>query len=361
MMPLRFPVTEHPSKKVFVSPLHWGLGHASRCVPIIRHLQKNGFEVLAGANNHQKELLECEIPDLSFYEVPELEVRLGISATGTMGQLLKQALRIPLIIREEQSWIKKFVATHQPDLIISDNRYGFYHPDVRSILITHQLNLQGLPFSFSGRSILYHLFKRFDEIWVPDFENRDISLAGNLSANPYHHLKVKYIGPISRFEQEIHGGKKSHVLFVISGPEPQRSIFEEMARKVASRLDQKSVIVRGTGEKARHVKKDNLEILDLAAGPTLQQLFSDAAIVVCRPGYSTIMDLMAFRVPAIFIPTRGQSEQEYLANYLNRKMGFMSLPGDVKTTDLESIIRQHIQRPIEILREPTTKGFEWLI
>lgn len=334
-----------PSEKspILFSPLHWGLGHTSRCVPLIQFLIDHKQKVMVGVNSPYQEWLDSEIEGLASCRVPELNIKLGKSRFDTLGKLWIQAIQLPRIIREENLWSKDFVNIHKPKLILSDNRYGLHHPEVKSVLLTHQLNLPGLPLKAS-RMILSRLLKPFNEIWIPDFENPELSLAGRLSENHFGHLNIKYIGPVSRFSCKSEPGKNAHILFLISGPEPQRSIFENLALNTAQKLEQPCIIVRGTNRPPSYPFRipDNIAIYHLADSKLLQSLISDASVVICRPGYSTIMDLMAFCTPAIVLATPGQLEQEYLARHLSGRHGFFCAKQKAGAESLSKVVSEII-------------------
>jgi len=332
-------VTEIKNKKIFFSPLHWGLGHATRSIPIIKHLLNQHFEVITGLNSPLKEIFETEFPGLTNHKVPKLNVTFGKTRSGTLTKLIIQGISLPRIINEENAWITSFVKENKPDLIISDNRYGFYHKDVKSILITHQLQTPGFGLGGLSAIILKNLIKPFDEIWVPDYEDRKLCLAGAISQNTFKNLNIKYIGPLSRFDQQVNPQEKSHILFLISGPEPQRSSFENLAIKTSEMLKERSVIIRGTYLPGTYTNSEKIRFYDLAHRELLQTLIAKAKLIICRPGYSTVMDLMSFNTPALFIASRGQTEQEYLARYLHDKYGFFSLNAGVNAQQLSKIIQ----------------------
>ena len=119
------------------------------------------------------------------------------------------------------------------------------------------------------------------------------------------------------------------LLVLLSGPEPQRTSFEQLIIQQLNPLPLTSVLVRGTpGEGPETESKGNLHIFSHLLGEQLLQLMIRAKIVVCRSGYSTIMDLVTVGKKAILVPTPGQTEQEYLANYLLKKKIYFSMAQD---------------------------------
>jgi hypothetical protein len=352
---------ELSSGRIFFAPLHWGLGHVSRCVPLIRHAAEKKFKITVGVHDPQKTFLQGEIPGIETINVPALEVRFGQSRIGTMARLFSQGIRLPGLVKEEEKWLKEYLLHEPQDLIVSDNRYGMHDRHTRSVIITHQLKLQGLPFEHWSKKLIRKLLLPFDEVWIPDFENRRESLAGVLSENEHHELNIRYIGPLSRFANHRQSYSNSHLLFLISGPEPQRSMFERLAVETALRLKEKSVIVRGCMPSSIHKPIDNITFYDMASGKELEPLLASASVNICRSGYSSIMDLLAFRAPAILIPTPGQTEQEYLSKFLNGKHGFTGVPSNISPEQLSKILKDQIKNNASSQRSVQLNQIQHLI
>lgn len=311
---------------VLVCPLNWGIGHAARCVPVIRELRKKGSNVIIGADELPLEFLKQEFPDLPFCRFPGFSP--SYPAKGNM--LFKLLTQIPAfitgIIREHQ-FIKKLVKDHAVDLIISDNRYGAWHKKVKSILIIHQIMIKTPRWLSFSEPFFYlvnrKLINRFDECWIPDLPGED-NLSGDLSHKFPSPRNADYIGLLSRFEpSSITSITKPSILALISGPEPQRSIFEEILLKQLSRSNMPAIILSGKpGSSDETYIQGNLTLIPHLPTRELQDLLYSASAVICRPGYSTIMDLAATGVKALLIPTPGQTEQEYLAAYHEQRGQF---------------------------------------
>jgi len=309
--------------QVLISPLDWGLGHATRCVPIIKRLNAHGLTVILAGSGPQMTLLRDEFPGLEMVEIPGYGIRYSSKKGGLVRGLIFRVPRILRQIRRENVWLKNFCRNRKIDAIISDNRYGFYHKKIFSVFITHQLFIQTGMRSGVNRILMrlnYFFIQRFSECWVPDFRDT-ASLAGLLSHPPrLPGIPVKYVGILSRFHPD---GKEvsNPLLILISGPEPQRTELENKIFEGLSIYKGRAVVVRGLPDMKEKKTISNAEIIiynHLASG-ALNEWMNCSAIVISRSGYSTIMDLARLRRKALLIPTPGQPEQEYLAKELERK------------------------------------------
>ena len=215
-------------KRVLIAPLDWGLGHATRCIPIVRQLQARGLQVFLAGEGAVQSLLQAEFPELPFLHLEGYRVQYGSNATTTMWQLLRQIPQIKAAIRNEKAWLSQMLMRYRFDAVISDNRYGLYHPGTYAVLLTHQLRIQA-PTEGAAHLLQwmhYRYIQKFSACWVPDVPGTP-SLAGALShPGSMPRLPVQYIGPISRFipssTQQVSSGP---LLLLLSGPEPQRSIY----------------------------------------------------------------------------------------------------------------------------------------
>ena len=310
-------------KHILVAVLDWGLGHATRCIPIINYLLANHCNVSIAGNGSSLELLKLEFPQLTFHQLSSYNVTYPNKGFFFL-HLLLQSPRIIKAICIERKQIEKLVRENNINAIISDNRYGCYSKKVPSVIITHQLNIQ-LPGSLSWSKFMVdyisnHLIKKFDTCWVPDFPS---GFTGLLSAT--RKLKVKFIGMLSRFQSNDIVQDGNLVVGLVSGPEPQREIFEKLLIQEFRKLNQPCLIVRGLPNAIPKETKDgNISIMTHAPALELEFLISKAGFIISRSGYTTIMDLQAIgKKHVIFIPTPGQTEQEYLAGEIEkRKIAF---------------------------------------
>ncbi|MCK5824797.1 MAG: glycosyltransferase [Ichthyobacteriaceae bacterium] len=305
------------NKTILVAPLNWGLGHATRCIPVIKKLVNENNNVIIASDGDAFELLKKEFPYLPFLKLPSYNISY-IENKSLVWHLLKMSPKIHNAIKKENDVIKTFVKDNHVDLIISDNRMGVYHNDIFSVYITHQTNIKLTKFSVIANKVHHHFMKKFNEIWIPDYD-QDQSLAGVLS-NFKSGQARKYIGPLSRFNFNRNITERNNILVILSGPEPQRSYLEEIIKTQLIKTNIKATIVLGKVQTEQtKVVKNNVTIYNYMTSKILEREIQEAKIIIARSGYSTIMDLFALRKKAILIPTPGQPEQLYLAHYLKQR------------------------------------------
>ena len=307
--------------KVLVAPLDWGLGHTTRCIPIIYNLLEKGVEVILAGNATQQKVLSAEFPECTFLDLPGYNIKYGKNRGSFVFKMLQQVPKMLLSIWNEHYWLKHVVNRYQIDGIISDNRFGLFHKSIPTVFITHQLNIQTGAGQLADRAIQkmnYYWISKFRSCWIPDYEG-DKNLAGVLS-HPAKTPKVlcSYIGALSRLSIGDQSNDKEPVLlFVLSGPEPQRSIFEDLVFEQLKHFEGEAIVVRGLPcSKRRVAPRNNVLIYDHLSKKELEPLIRKAQVVICRSGYSSVMDINAIRAKAILVPTPGQTEQEFLGAFL---------------------------------------------
>jgi uncharacterized protein (TIGR00661 family) len=316
--------------RILVAPLDWGLGHTTRCIPIIRKLINDGNEVFLAGEGSQETILRTEFPDLPFLQLPGYRIRYGRTAAGLTLQMIRQVKKIRTSIKAENEWLQKNAEEYQFDAVVSDNRYGLYHEQLNCIFMTHQLHIKTGLGNWSERIIQnrnYHYINRFKCCWVPDQENAN-NLAGELShPKKLPAVPVHYIGPVSRFKINNTEKTKDHLVILLSGPEPQRSILEEIMLPQLYDYNGTVTMVRGLpGSLTIIPSTEKLTIYNHLPASALNDELAKASLVIARSGYSTVMDLYCLNKKAILIPTPGQAEQQYLADYLSNKKLFTSVP-----------------------------------
>jgi uncharacterized protein (TIGR00661 family) len=321
-------------KKVLIAPLNWGLGHATRCIPIIRALEKIGTDIIVAGDYPSLSVIENEFPNIPCIRLisPCPTYNSGKSSIFYLVNYLPGFL---FSIIKEHRWLKKNAEKHRFDLIISDNRYGMYHHRIKSVFMGHQINLM-LPeairftqkfFSWINRSAI----RRFDLCWIPDYEDSSQSLAGMLSRVKDNNGFYKYIGPLSRFTgMKIPNKKITYkIACILSGPEPQRTILEKIILAQLGKIsDCRCIIIRGlpnSDEKLLSLP-DHISYLNHASTEQMFHVIAASEVIISRTGYTSVMDLVTLNKPAILIPTPGQPEQEYLAEYLEAKNRFVIYP-----------------------------------
>ncbi|MGZ3866630.1 MAG: glycosyltransferase [Bacteroidia bacterium] len=313
------------NKRVLVCPLDWGLGHTSRCVPIIKALQAAGNTVIIGCNAFQKGFLTNEITNVEFVDLFGYEVKYSEKSPLWLS-LLFQFGRLRSVIKKEHEWLKTFLNKNKVDVVVSDNRFGLYSDKVETVFLTHQVFIKAPFLGWYINRINRCYIKKFRIVWIADNNQEKGSLAGKLSHGAHFHPKVKYIGPLSRFtKKEAVSEKTIDVLLVLSGVEPQRTILEEKSVLALQNSNLKVCVVRGTSENTKVSYPANFIVKNIVQTSGLESLFLSAKKIICRSGYSSLMDLHALDLKAVLIPTPGQTEQEYLAKYWKENFGFATL------------------------------------
>lgn len=320
--------------KVLVCPLDWGIGHATRCVPVINKYLEFGDEVIIAADGRPFEFLKIEFPQCRFIRLKGAT----ITYPKRKGFLIKFFARSPFLLwsyfRERRD-IRKIIRSENPSIIVSDNRYGLWDQQVYSIILTHQLNIifpQSIHF-LSGflNGIINRQIEKFDECWIPDFELHN-GLAGKLSHPAKLPVNAHYVGILSRFSDP--SGKRNVInscdydIFVaLSGPETQRTKLEEIIFSQLINSGLSGIIVRGLTELTEDWNlTDKIRVFSHLGTAKMKEFILRSHIVICRSGYSSLMDMATLGKIAILIPTPGQTEQEYLARYHLEKKIYFSMP-----------------------------------
>lgn len=303
-------------RKVLVAPLNWGLGHATRCIPIIRALSENGFTPIVASDGDALTLLKKEFSGLTFYELPGYNIRYSTGSNQAFSILL-QSIKVINAINAEQKTVAKIHKKEKLSGIISDNRFGVRLAEIPSVYMTHQINvLSGATTDISSK-LHQQIIKKFDVCWVPDYRSK-FKLSGRLSKTDRSSLNIKFIGALSRFNEKKLP-KKYKVLIILSGPEPQRSLLEDKLLVAFKDYDEKVFLVRGVfSGKNIFTSNNSVEIVDHLLSSGLEDAINSSEVVLSRSGYSTILDLAKLHKKAFFIPTPGQFEQEYLAKHLQQ-------------------------------------------
>jgi len=295
------------------------LGHASRCIPIIHALVKLNFEPILASDGDALLFLQKEFPLLKSYTLPSYNIKYSKSGKNLKFKLFLSVPSIFLAVKKEQKYISQLIEKEKIKGIISDNRFGVFSKKIPSVYLTHQLRVLSGKTTKLTSLIHQKIIKKFDECWVPDFKNKP-NLSGDLG-----HLKVvgfnlKYIGVLSRVKFKP-TKTKYDLLVLLSGPEPQRTLLEIKLLKELNNYQGNTLFVRGTLSIESSIKTSNknIKIVNYLLTEALEKAMNQSEMVICRSGYSTIMDLSALGKKAYFIPTSGQYEQEYLAKKLQKE------------------------------------------
>ena len=321
-------------QRILIAPLDWGLGHASRCIPIIYRLNDLGAEVYIAAQGEGEALLKKYFPTAKFIALPGFKATHPSNGNMTWHLFKRLPSLIASVIREH-FLLKQLIEQYGLNGVVSDNRFGLWSIRVPSVFITHQINIKAPVVEKLINRLNHWFIGHFDYCWIPDIEDRP-SLSEELG-HPLPYLgwvrerKQKkvgfvYIGWLSRFNlqkasnqikvQMQHGefdliiqagsiDKTIDLLGIVSGPEPQRTAFELYLQKEAKQAVQNNLSVKIFGGKPSQIQPSD-------------EVFGDAVHhaqkIIARPGYTTLMDILCLQTKARmeWIPTRGQPEQEYL-------------------------------------------------
>ncbi len=319
---MRLPNTSN--KTVLISVLDWGFGHVTRCIPIIQSLiQSNNIIVFAG-NEKQISFIEKEFPTIKTEYLEGYNIELS-SKQNTYFQIIGQVFKITRAIKSENAFVKNMISKYSIDLILSDNRYGFRHSAVKSIFISHQLNLYLPTFSDSVNKMLSKMINQFNEVWIADDEV--INLAGQLSNPLYLEIPHKYLGLLSRFKMNKTSIKYDY-LIIVSGPNPENSLFlADIETLVCNSVLKFAIVstVQSTSE------LNEVDYFYNSTTMELNALLNSSGVVISKSGYTTLMELSVLNKKAILIPTKGQFEQEYLARYIeNDSFRFIKNSAEIK-------------------------------
>ena len=313
--------------KILVAPLNWGLGHASRCVPLVLRFLNEGHEVILGGDGESLTLLRKHFPQLRYVYLAPLHLRYSKSKR----QVLAMIKALPSIIAwslKDHTILQSVLQEEHIDRVVSDNRFGLFNKRTECIYLTHQLHIL-LPKGWQwAEGIVGRLhawvYKHYNRVWVPDYKEYDKSLAGRLSHPnrvPLNHL-VEYIGPLSRFTPNSDVRNGHEVVAILSGLEPHRTLLEKEIIHRYTGTDKDVLIVQGLMHRPNtRIRRGNITIVPYLADKELAAEMKGANHIIARSGYSTIMDLVALGMmdKAELIPTPGQPEQEYLALLLCKK------------------------------------------
>ncbi len=353
-------------KRVIVCPLDWGLGHATRMIPVINRYRNAGYQVLIGGSGKSGMLLSNTFPELPFIQLPSPEIHYTLKGAWLIPALIFQIPAMLISLFREHGQIKQIIKDYNIDIVVSDNRYGLYSKKACCILVTHQVSPK-LPHYIRWAEVPLHLIlrmliKRFHSCWVPDFSDPQNNLSGRLSHRFRLPANGRYIGILSRFndvaDMEIENtGKRYELVIIVSGPEPQRKIFRDLAISEAIKMTGRVLILTGSVENETLSginKHPHIEVVPHLETGVFMRVLLQAGIIVCRSGYSGIMDLVSLGRSAILVPTPGQSEQEYLAEYLSQKGWFSFIPQ--QAFSLEQVLK--INQNVSCNDRPHWSGME---
>lgn len=275
------------------------------------------FHVIIACNQFQETFIKQEFPSITTVFLPGYDISYRNTKSFTRLFLFLQVPKILMAIKRENLILRQFLYDHSIDLVISDNRYGLHSDSVPCVLITHQL----APFSGIGSWVdrnlsakLARYINRFQEVWIPD--TPDSMLSGQLSGNQeFINIPVRYLGPVSRLNA-CSSSTGDSTLIILSGPEPQRTIFETLVLKTYVSSNRRTILIRGTHTPLSKQVAGDIKVIDVADSATVNRLACGAEIIISRSGYTSLMDMVKLKKKWIVVPTPGQAEQEYLARHI---------------------------------------------
>ena len=361
--------------KVLVAPLDWGLGHATRCVPVVREFLRKGAEVEIAVVKANAAFFREVFPEVRQRIAPAYNIVYPKHAINMALWLVQKSSHLNAVIRFEHRFAEEMVARHGYDIIVSDNRFGFYSTKAHSVYMTHQRRI-AFPAAFAaleGLGIRWHnsVMKHFDEVWVPD-EERFQGYAGSLSHVSGCPVPLKFVGLLSRFAdldaeknadcglenaRARFGREGQNVLAVVSGVEPARTQFETKLREILAQVPGNHVMVLGKPQKGLNTwTEGNIEFHNHLPTEEFARAVKNADWVISRGGYSTVMDMAFLGAQCIFVPTPGQYEQVALAKDLASSGYAVHVPAqELSLKSLEKAFLAKVALPVppreNVLRE----------
>ena len=331
-------------QRILVAPLNWGLGHATRCIPIIQALIDQNFEPILASDGAALALLQKEFPKLNFVNLPSYNITYSSTSIFFKLTMLWQLRHVLKTIKLEHEAVRKIINDHQICAIISDNRFGVVSKNIPCAFITHQTTVLSGYTTWISTKINHYYINKFNECWVPDHDKTH-NLSGILGHASKPNIPVRYLGPLSRFSKKPENILYDYLL-LISGPEPQRTVLEKILLKKFESYQGKVVLVRGVVEAHQTmITVGHIDVYNFLTSADLETKILQSKIIIARSGYTTIMDLAILGKRAFFIPTPGQYEQLYLAKRLEQ-------------LNITPFCNQHDFEIKQLHRIHTYKGFE---
>jgi len=318
--------------KILISPLNWGFGHAGRMIPVALALRQMGHTVIFGTDRALIPMIQTELPGIELICINGPNVKYS-RHLPQYSAVLMQTPKIVAMAFREHATLKHLIDELHPDIVISDNRFGFFNKKVFCVYITHMLRIPfPKPFrflEFIGIGLHRLIINRYNLCLIPDVPGKG-NLSGRLSHGVFTAVETHFMGSLSRFSQEANDScgrqvQKPYICLILSGPEPQRSILLEKVIAATIINNMRLIVLSGSPVTVKEPDSELVRIEINQPTSVLRFFISNSEKVVCRAGYSTIMELISIKKGAIIIPTPGQTEQEYLADSLNGRYGFYSI------------------------------------
>lgn len=305
---------------ILVAPLNWGLGHSTRCIPIINALIDRGAKVIIASDGVALGLLQKEFPQLKHYELSSYRISYAKDGRLFKLKMILNSYKILWAMYKERQDVKRIVKAEKVTGIISDNRLGVFYRSIPNVFITHQLRVLSGSTTYISSKLHQQVFKKYNAVWVPDFESEN-NLTGRLGHLDKKPKNLIYLGPLSRFEKKEEP-LVYDLMVLLSGPEPQRTMLEEKLLNALEQYRGTALMVQGKIEPQQQkselpLSEGTLTVVNYMQSEELMQAVRQSALILCRSGYTTVMDLAKLGKKAFFIPTPGQYEQVHIAERLD--------------------------------------------
>lgn len=326
-------------KNILICPLEWGLGHAARMIPVATELLRHNHNVIFASGEEHLALIHNELPQCSFLSFPGFNPKYS----QYLPQYISILLKIPLLtyhIVLEHIRLKKIIQKYSIDIVISDNRFGLWNSSIKTVYVTH---MPLIPFPVKmkfleplGAFIHRQIIRKYDLCFIPDLPG-ERNLSGRLSHGMSLPGNVRYIGILSRFASlpPASSGMPDfkYNTIILSGPEPQKEILKQKLITLFKDKEPVTIILEGKPGKSEETRRlGNIILYNHLPASDIKSIISGSEGIISRSGYTTVMDLMCLNCRALLIPTPGQTEQEYLAEYLSVQGFFSNIRQyDIKT------------------------------
>jgi UDP:flavonoid glycosyltransferase YjiC (YdhE family) len=343
-------------KNILICPLEWGLGHAARMIPLAKKLCELNNNVFIASGEKHLDLFRAETTGMTLIHFPGFRPTYSRYLPQYIAMLLRTPLLLVHIILEHQR-LKKIIREYKIDIVISDNRFGLWNKTVKCVYVTHLPRIP-LPKPFrllEWTGVLLHgaVIRKYDYCFIPDLPDEH-NLSGKLSHDVKLPAKTCYIGILSRFSSsEIAKSNFNfpHNTVILSGPEPQRGILKKKLEEKLAGEDVDTVFLEGRpGMTTEFARKGRFIYYNHLPSVEMRELITGSRCVISRSGYTTVMDLVALGCSALLIPTPGQTEQEYLADYLSGK-GLFTTTSQNRIRDLQVTGSGRISDHDEIIKK----------
>lgn len=304
-------------RRVAFGVFDWGLGHATRSKPLIEALLERDCKIDFITTGRALKVLKEHFGErCSYFDVPSI-VSPYTKSEHFVLSFIKNGPKMLQSLKNARRASKKIIHENGYDLVISDCRYDVYGEKKKSFLINHQLRFAAPAGAETFAELwLAQRMSKYKKVIVPDFPGKD-NLTGKLS-HKLHFIKskkVEYVGILSHIKK-TKCRKDIDYLITLTGPEPQRSLLEDIVFKQAGCLSGKVVIAGGNPDKDKPKLAANVEYHPYLNTQQMEDCLNRCKFFISRSGYTSMMELAELGISkALLIPTPGQTEQEYLGEF----------------------------------------------